>query len=106
VWRNGETGVRTPAPAQIIPGSYQLSYTSGIFAYNFNQSQNLFVIYTHYHIKNSEHKPIWGWPSSWLGILEFAPPKVSGSIPSNAKFGGLSPYRVCSGFKWGPTSGQ
>jgi len=25
-------------------------------------------------------KPIWGWPSGWLGILEFVPPKVSGSI--------------------------
>ncbi|AES96344.1 hypothetical protein MTR_5g035970 [Medicago truncatula] len=38
----------------------------------------------------------------WLGILEFAPPEVSGSIPSGANFGGLSPYRACSGFKRGP----
>jgi len=37
--------------------------------------------------------------------LEFAPPKVSGSIPSGANFGGLSPYRACSGFKWGPQVG-
>jgi len=52
-------------------------------------------------------KPIWGWPSGWLGILEFAPPNVSGSIPSEANFGGLSPYRACSGFKWGaPASGR
>ncbi|KEH34338.1 hypothetical protein MTR_3g464800 [Medicago truncatula] len=42
------------------------------------------------------------WPSGWLGILEFAPPEVSGSIPSGANFGGLSPYRACSGFKRGP----
>jgi len=33
--------------------------------------------------------------------LEFAPPKVSGSISSGANFGGLSPYRACSGFKRG-----
>jgi len=39
-------------------------------------------------------QPIWGWPSGWLGILEFAPPKVSGSIPSGANFGGLSPYSI------------
>ncbi|KEH18138.1 hypothetical protein MTR_8g012670 [Medicago truncatula] len=50
----------------------------------------------------SSSEPIWGWPSGWLGILEFAPPKVSGSIPSGANFGGLSPYRACSGFKRGP----
>jgi len=37
-----------------------------------------------------------------LEILEFAPPKVSGSIPYGANFGGLSPYRACSGFKRGP----
>jgi len=43
-----------------------------------------------------------GLPSGWLGILEFAPPKVSGSIPSGANFGGLSPYRACSGFKQAP----
>jgi len=47
-------------------------------------------------------KPIWGWPSGWLGILKFAPPKVSGSIPFGANFGGLNPCRACSGFKWGP----
>ncbi|AES70168.1 hypothetical protein MTR_3g048930 [Medicago truncatula] len=35
-------------------------------------------------------------------ILEFALPEVSGSIPSGANFGGLSPYRACSGFKRGP----
>jgi len=34
--------------------------------------------------------------------LEFAPPKVLGLIPSGANFGGLSPYRACSGFKRGP----
>jgi len=49
-----------------------------------------------------QDKPIWGWPSGWLGILEFAPPEVLGSIPSSANFGGLSPYRACSGFKRGP----
>jgi len=49
-------------------------------------------------------EPISGWPSAWLEILEFAPPKVSGSIPSGANFGGLSPYRACSGFKWSPAS--
>jgi hypothetical protein len=32
--------------------------------------------------------PIWGWPSGWLGILECAPLKVSGSIPSGANFDG------------------
>ncbi|RHN71161.1 putative tripeptidyl-peptidase II [Medicago truncatula] len=48
--------------------------------------------------------PIWGWPSGWLGILEFAPPEVSGSIPFGANFGGLSPYRVCYGFKRAPAS--
>ncbi|RHN63056.1 hypothetical protein MtrunA17_Chr4g0054181 [Medicago truncatula] len=47
-------------------------------------------------------QPIWGWPSGWLGILEFAPLEVSGSILSGANFGGLSPYRACSGFKRGP----
>ncbi|AES88715.1 hypothetical protein MTR_4g061230 [Medicago truncatula] len=49
--------------------------------------------------------PVPGWPSGWLGILEFTPPEVSGSIPSGANFGGLSPYRACSAssaFKWGP----
>ncbi|RHN71125.1 hypothetical protein MtrunA17_Chr3g0142861 [Medicago truncatula] len=40
--------------------------------------------------------------SGWLGILEFAPPEVSGSILSGANFGGLSPYRACSGSKRGP----
>jgi len=50
--------------------------------------------------------PICGWPSGWLGILEFAPPKVSGSIPSGANFGGLSPYRACSGFKRPPQVGS
>ncbi|AES94643.1 hypothetical protein MTR_5g016710 [Medicago truncatula] len=43
-----------------------------------------------------------GWPSDWLGILEFASPEISGSITSGANFGGLSPYRACSGFKRGP----
>jgi len=38
----------------------------------------------------------------WLGILEFAPPKVSGSILFDVNFGGLSPYRACSGFKRPP----
>ncbi|KEH28666.1 hypothetical protein MTR_4g009625 [Medicago truncatula] len=47
-------------------------------------------------------KPIWDWPSGWLGILEFAPPEVSGSIPFGANFDGLSPYRVNSGFKRSP----
>ena len=50
--------------------------------------------------------PFGVWPSGWLGILEFVPPKVSGSIPSGANFGRLSPYRACSGFKWGPASGR
>jgi len=31
----------------------------------------------------------------WFEILEFAPPKVSSSIPTSANFGGLSPYRAC-----------
>jgi len=42
---------------------------------------------------------IWGWFSGWFEILEFAPSKVSGLIPSGANFGGLSPYRACSDFK-------
>jgi len=41
-----------------------------------------------------------------LDILEFAPPKVSGLIPSSVNFGGLNPHRACSGFKWGPASGR
>ncbi|KEH17036.1 hypothetical protein MTR_0051s0120 [Medicago truncatula] len=49
-----------------------------------------------------EFIPIWDWPSGWLGILEFAPPEASGSIPSGANFGGQNPYRACSGFKRGP----
>ncbi|KEH25707.1 hypothetical protein MTR_6g033665 [Medicago truncatula] len=40
--------------------------------------------------------------NGWLGILEFAPPKVSGSIHSALNFGGLSPYKACSSFKRGP----
>jgi len=47
-------------------------------------------------------EPIWGWPSGSLEILEFASPKASGSISSGANFGGLSPYRACSGFKRDP----
>ncbi|KEH22480.1 hypothetical protein MTR_7g451270 [Medicago truncatula] len=50
----------------------------------------------------TQQKPIWGWLSGWLGILEFAPPEVSGSILSGANFGGLSPYRDCSGLKRDP----
>ena len=42
------------------------------------------------------------YTSQSIKRMEFAPPKVSGSIPSGANFGGLSPYRVCSGFKRGP----
>ncbi|AES73579.1 hypothetical protein MTR_3g106390 [Medicago truncatula] len=39
----------------------------------------------------------------WLEILEFAPPKISGSILSGVNFGGLSPYiAFCSGFKRDP----
>jgi len=41
-----------------------------------------------------------------LGYLEFAPLEVSGSIPSSANFGGLSPYRACFGFKQAPASGR
>jgi len=57
--------------------------------------------------KNQKAKKelIWGWSNGWLGILEFAPPKVSCSIPSSANFGGLSPYKACSGFKRGPRKG-
>ena len=51
-------------------------------------------------------KPTWGWPSGWLGILEFTPPKVSSLIPSGANFDGLSPYRACFGVKRGPASGR
>jgi len=36
------------------------------------------------------YKPIWGWSSGWFGILEFAPLKISGSIPSNTNFGSKS----------------
>jgi len=39
-------------------------------------------------------EPIWGWPSGWLGSLEFAPPEVSGSIPSSDNFGGIGPLRL------------
>jgi len=52
-----------------------------------------------FHLKPLIQTEPWSWPSGWLGILEFAPPKVSGSFRSSANFGGLSPYRVCSGFK-------
>ncbi|PNY07729.1 glyoxylate/succinic semialdehyde reductase 2 chloroplastic-like, partial [Trifolium pratense] len=39
----------------------------------------------------------------WLGSLEYAPLKVSGSILPSANFGGLSPYRAKnSGFQWDP----
>ncbi|AES90445.1 hypothetical protein MTR_4g091250 [Medicago truncatula] len=40
--------------------------------------------------------------SGLLGILEFVPPDVSGSIPYGANFGGLSPYRACYDFKRDP----
>jgi len=35
--------------------------------------------------------------------LEFAPLKVSGSIPSGANFGGKVHTKLCFGFKWGPS---
>jgi len=37
--------------------------------------------------------------------LEFAPPKVSGSILSSVNFGGLSPFRACYDFKRSPQAG-
>jgi len=47
-------------------------------------------------------QPIWGWPSGWLGILEFASLKLSGSIPSGANFDRQVHTKFCFGFKWGP----
>ncbi|AES73835.1 hypothetical protein MTR_3g109350 [Medicago truncatula] len=41
-------------------------------------------------------QPIWGWPSGWFGILEFAPLKVSGSISSVANFVG---HEICLCYK-------
>jgi len=53
-----------------------------------------------FNISNSSYlitvldEPISGWPSGRLEILEFVPLKVSGSIPSDVNFGGLSLYRA------------
>jgi len=52
--------------------------------------------------KISTLSPIWGWPNGWLGILEFAPLKLSSSIPSSANFSGQVHIELCSGFKWDP----
>ena len=47
-------------------------------------------------------KPIWGWPSGWFGILDCAPLKVSGSIPTGANFGGQIHTELCSSLERGP----
>jgi len=71
-----------------------------------NINQNIVTSWTNSRLiwpffSKKRRKLIWGWHSGWLEILEFAPSKVSGSIPYGSNFGGWSPYKACFDFKRG-----
>lgn len=58
------------------------------------------IFYSHFQINYHLNEPIWGWFSCWFRILEFAPLKISGLIPSNVNFNGKIHTELYSDFKW------